>query len=51
MKAQWKSGSLYEDSNDVFRLDFGDDSGDEASNVLGFLLSVTGGLQVSAWAI
>lgn len=43
---QWRSGSLYEDSNDVLRLEFPDDSEDEAGNVLMFLLSATGGLQV-----
>ena len=43
---KWMSGSLYEDSNDVLRLDYGSDDEDEASNVLMFLLSTTGGLQV-----
>lgn len=43
---QWLSGSLYEDSNDVLRLEYPDDSEDEAGNVLMFLLSVAGGLQV-----
>lgn len=43
---QWVSGSLYEDSNDVLRLETGDDNEDEAGNVLMFLLSGGGGLQV-----
>lgn len=43
---RWTSGSLYEDSNDVLRLDFGEDSEDEAGNVLMFLLSDGGGLHV-----
>lgn len=44
-KARWTSGSLYDDSNDVLRLEF-DDEEEEVSNVLLFLLSVAGGLQV-----
>ena len=43
---QWRSGSLYEDSNDILRLEYLDDSDDEAGNVLLFLLSDAGGLQV-----
>ena len=43
---QWVSGSLYEDSNDVLRLEYSEESEDEASNVLMFLLNVKGGLQV-----
>ena len=43
---KWSSGSFYEDSNDVFRLEFGEEE-DEASNVLAFLLSSSGGLHVS----
>ena len=43
---KWQSGSLYEDSNDILRLDYGDDSENEEGNVLMFLLSVAGGLQV-----
>ena len=45
---EWVSGSLYEDSNDVLRLETGDDSEDEAGNVLMFLLSGGGGLQVGS---
>ena len=45
---KWVSGSLYEDSNDVLRLETGDDSEDEAGNVLMFLLSGGGGLQVGS---
>ena len=40
------SGSLYEDSSDVLRLEFPEESEDEAGNVLMFLLSAKGGLQV-----
>ena len=43
---QWLSGSLYEDSSDVLRLEYPEESEDEASNVLMFLLNVKGGLQV-----
>lgn len=46
LEPRWTSGSLYEDSNDVFRLETDDDSEDEAGNVLAFLLSEAGGLQV-----
>lgn len=42
----WLSGSLYEDSNDVLRLEYPEESEDEASNVLMFLLTAKGGLQV-----
>jgi cleavage and polyadenylation specificity factor subunit 1 len=45
-QGKWLSGSLYEDSNDVLRLEFPEESEDEAGNVLLFLLSITGGLQV-----
>lgn len=44
---KWLSGSLFEDSNDIFRLETDDDSEDEAGNVLAFLLSKGGGLHVS----
>lgn len=47
LNGKWLSGSLYEDSNDVLRLEAGEDSEDEAGNVLMFLLSAEGGLQVS----
>lgn len=44
---QWLSGSLYEDTNDVFRLQYDDDDEEEeVGNVLMFLLSTTGGLHV-----
>lgn len=46
VKGQWLSGSLYEDSNDILRLEFPEDSDEEAGNVLMFLLSSAGGLQV-----
>lgn len=46
-KGKWLSGSLFEDSNDVLRLEYPEDSDDEAGNVLLFLLSAEGGLQVS----
>lgn len=45
-KGKWPSGSLYEDANDSLRLEYGDDSEDEAGNTLMFLLSSAGGLQV-----
>lgn len=44
---RWICGSLYEDTNDVFRLEFGDENEDEPSNVLMFLLSAAGALKVS----
>lgn len=47
LENQWRSGSLYEDSNDTLRLEIEDDNEDEAGNVLMFLLSNGGGLQVS----
>ena len=43
---EWLSGSLYEDSNDVLRLEYPEESEDEAGNVLMFLLNAKGGLQV-----
>lgn len=43
---KWLSGSLYEDSNDVLRLEYPEESEDEAGNVLMFLLNAKGGLQV-----
>ena len=42
----WLSGSLYEDSNDVLRLEYPEESEDEAGNVLMFLLNSRVGLQV-----
>ena len=42
---RWTSGSLYDDANDILRLEFGDE--DDASNVLLFLLTAEGGLHVS----
>lgn len=50
LENKWISGSLYEDSNDVLRLEESagsDDSDDDVGNVLVFLLSNGGGLQVS----
>lgn len=49
LENQWISGSLYEDSNDTLRLETEDDDEDEAGNVLMFLLSNGGGLQVSRY--
>ena len=46
LTTEWVSGSLYEDSNDVLRLESDEDSEDDG-NVLIFLLSATGSLQVS----
>ena len=43
---KWLSGSLYEDSYDALRIEFPEDSDDEAGNVLMFLLGAKGGLQV-----
>ena len=43
---QWLSGSLYEDSSDVLRLEYPEESEDEAGNVLMFLLNARGGLHV-----
>lgn len=43
---KWLSGSLYEDSNDILRLEYPDESEDEVGNVLMFLLNAKGGLQV-----
>lgn len=43
---KWLSGSLYEDSNDVLRLEYPEEGEDEAGNVLMFLLNARGGLQV-----
>lgn len=45
---KWLSGSLYEDSNDVLRLESDDDNEDEAGNVLMFLLNSQGGLEVGS---
>jgi len=45
--SKWLSGSLYEDSNDVLRLESGEEDDDESGNVLVFLLATGGGLQVS----
>ncbi|KAL8945889.1 MAG: hypothetical protein Q9222_007636, partial [Ikaeria aurantiellina] len=45
-KTGFRSGSLYEDSNDVFRLESEIEIEDDAGNVLMFLLTVGGGLQI-----
>ncbi|KAL9101501.1 MAG: hypothetical protein Q9163_003249 [Psora crenata] len=42
----WLSGSLYEDANDVLQLSYGSDDEEDSSNVLMFLLSAAGGLQI-----
>lgn len=47
-ETKWVSGSLYEDSNDVLRLESDEDDEDEAGNVLIFLLNSHGGLEVSS---
>ena len=44
---KWLSGALYEDSNDVLRLESGEDDDEESGNVLIFLLTAAGGLQVN----
>lgn len=45
-KKGFRAGYLYEDSNDVFRLESEMEIEDDAGNVLMFLLTVGGGLQV-----
>ena len=45
-RGKWLSGSLFEDSNDILRLEYPEESDDEAGNVLLFLLTAIGGLQV-----
>jgi cleavage and polyadenylation specificity factor subunit 1 len=45
---KWLSGSLFDDTDDVFRLDSEDEDEDETGTVLMFLLSSVGGLQVSS---
>lgn len=47
-ETKWLSGSLYEDSNDVLRLESDDENEDEAGNVLMFLLNSQGGLEVGS---
>ncbi|CAO1598257.1 mRNA cleavage and polyadenylation factor subunit [Xanthoria calcicola] len=42
----FRAGSLYEDANDVFRLESDAEIEDDAGNVLMFLLTVAGGLQI-----
>lgn len=46
---KWLSGSLFDDSDDTFRLELNEDD-EESSSVLMFLLSVTGGLKVKGSA-
>ncbi|KAG7005916.1 protein CFT1 [Physcia stellaris] len=47
LSGKWLSGSLYDDTNDIFRLQYDDaDDEEEAGNVLMFLLSNAGGLHV-----
>ena len=47
LSGKWLSGSLYDDTNDIFRLQYDDaDEEEEAGNVLMFLLSTAGGLHV-----
>ena len=43
---QWTSGSLFDDANDIFRLESEIEVEDEGGNVLLFLLSIEGGLKV-----
>ena len=46
---KWVSGSLFDDSNDVFRLESNEeDMDDEGGSILLFLLNIDGGLLVSA---
>ena len=44
---EWASGSLFDDSNDLFCLESDLDDEAEDENVLLFLLNAQGGLQVS----
>ena len=44
---KWLSGSLYDDTNDIFRLQYDDVEDEEAGHCLMFLLSTAGGLHVS----
>ena len=45
---RWKSGALFDDVNDVFRLSLeGENEEDELISVLMFLIDIRGGLQVS----
>lgn len=46
LTTKWLSGSLYEDSDDSFRLGPDDETEDDVVNVSMFLLSVEGGLYV-----
>ena len=46
LNTKWTSGSLYDDSNDIFRLESEDEEQDEGGNVLMFLINVQGGLKV-----
>lgn len=45
----FRAGSLHEDANDVFRLESDAEIEDDAGNVLMFLLTVAGGLQVCTY--
>ena len=44
---RWISGSLYDDTDDIFRLQYDDVEDEEAGHVLMFLLTSAGGLHVS----
>ena len=46
LKTKWLSGSLFDDSNDIFRLESEDEEQDEGGNVLMFLVDAQGGLKV-----
>ena len=46
LTTKWLSGSLYEDSNDGFRMGPDEEAEDDGVNVLMFLLSADGGLHV-----
>ncbi|KAL8766924.1 MAG: hypothetical protein Q9209_006405 [Squamulea sp. 1 TL-2023] len=46
LKGGFRAGSLYEDANDVFRLESDVEIEDDAGNVLMFLLTIAGGLQI-----
>ena len=48
---KWISGSLFNDFNDFFRLTSDTMEEDDMANVLAFLLTTEGGLQVSSYAL
>ena len=49
-ETRWKSGSLFDDVDDVFRLEFDGMDEENSSSVLMFLIDIKGGLQVWNWS-